>query len=113
MKHVVNDSNCTVEHSIIGTGVHQLTCWWRDHFAPVGYVWFMVYASKAGTVAMVTDSYVPAAFRRGGVRTLLNRHILKQAKIIMTSDASEKEGMAFMKGRGYRHVKNLGLMVKR
>lgn len=104
----IDFDRCVVQHSYVGYGITQFTCLWESHFGPLGVVWAFIYATKAGTAALIVDSFVTSWARRAGVRSFINKAILKQAKIVYSSDASNPDGIAFMKARGYRHVKSMG-----
>ncbi len=106
----VKAEDCYIQHTVIGYGVHQFACLWTQHFSPIGFVWVHLFTTSRGTMAVILDSYVPVAFRRSGIRSLINKEILKQADAIMSSDTSTKFGMSFMKAKGYKRSKETGLM---
>lgn len=92
-----------VEWVKIGFGFTLYILWNRDQPMPLGFVWGVTATEKRFEVC---GSYVPKFARRQGVRTALNRAILRDYKIISTPGGT-KEGCAFMRAQGYRFFREM------
>ncbi len=99
----INPEGAWVERRAIGFGITQYTAFCRAYCRaypmPIGFVWGVEFGGKR-PVLHVWDSYVVPWARRSGVRTLINREIFRNNAAIICG-ARSKQGMAFMKARGY------------
>lgn len=101
----IDTSRCWVECAAVGFGFWLYLCWAREVAGPVGLVWGIPSSLRDGRGHFdVIGSYVPPAYRRKGIRTLINNEILKECEVIVSRDGSEEGGAVFMEAFGYSRL---------
>lgn len=95
-------SSCWVERYDIGVGLWLYVAFTRKFVGPIGVVWGIPIGSTPARFD-VLHSYVLPFARRKGVRTLIQKEILKSFDVITTVEGSREGGAAFMKAAGYKH----------
>lgn len=112
-------SKCWVDYIDLNFGQSLYVCRSRERCCPVGLVWGIPHypqhrPGKPGTYGAfeVYGSFIPYGLRRQGVRSFINREILKTFKAISSSGASE-DGKKFMESAGYKKDDLFGWIIKR
>jgi len=114
MKTTCDVSKAYVEWKEIGFGVTMYLCFVRSNCGPVGFVWGLPFGKGQGQKSRfeVLGSYVVPAYRRNGIRTLLNQKILEHSDVITSQIGSAEGGAMFMRDTGYRLDERIGVWVK-
>lgn len=107
-KWVPTPATWWVDWQTIGFGVRLYTLFDRSVPAPIGLVWGIPCEQRFE----VFHSYTLPCARQRGVRTAINRQILKDFKVVSTGLKSEPAGIAFLKAGGYKKSKELQCFFK-
>lgn len=103
-----------IQETRIGVGFILYVFFYMNIPNPVGFVWGI--GKGAGelkkTQFEVYGSYILPRFRRRGIRTEINNHILKTYDVITTISGVSKGARLFMKNTGYKINKDIGIYYK-
>lgn len=94
----------------VGFGTRLYVCFAPAYPQILGMVWGNGYGGKK-TKFDIMGSYVLPWARRNGVRSAINRQILKDYDVLMTGGAT-KEGRGFMNKDGYAYIKETDMWFK-
>jgi hypothetical protein len=97
-----------VENELIH-GVSQFSLFIPTNTGPLGFVWGIGTGGQKNKFE-IHGSYVLPWARRNGVRTALNRHLLKKNAVLIT-DMGSAEGEAFMQAFGYTYNEEMDKWV--